>query len=197
MEERNQVSTPAEEEVIVGGMVSEAVNRGMDFLPKPKEAEFDEKLYAAWSEHMVRGFEQNSVMFEKILGSLMKPYWITVVLYVALFIVGVGGFVAAVFFSVTHGITYGLLFGGLTVGAFLTFFISRPLRTLEQNLLFITWLGVIYNTYWSRLMYANKMGKIQRDLDAIEDNTISELNKLINKQEKLSRHRSAKQAEDS
>jgi len=197
MDERMQASTSAEEEVIEGGLVGEAVARGMDFLPKPKEAEFDEKLYTAWREHMVRGFEQNSVMFEKILGALMRPYWITVVMYVTLFIVGVSGFVAAVFFSITQGISYGLLFGGLTVGAFLTFFVSHPLRTLEKNLLFITWLGVIYNTYWSRLMYANKMGKIQEDLEAIEDHAVRELNKLINKQDKLSRRQGGNQPEDS
>jgi len=196
MEQSNQTLTHAQEEVIDGGAVGVTINRGIDFLPKPEGAEFDEKLYAAWSEHMIRGFEQNSAMFKKILSALMRPYWLTVVMYVALFIVGLGGFVAAIYFTVTQGITFGLLFGGLTVGAFLAFFISRPLRALEQNLLFITWLGVIYNTYWTRLMYANQVETVQDDLNAIENNAIRELIKLIDKQEKLARRRPGKQAED-
>jgi hypothetical protein len=196
MEQNNQARTQTHDEVIEGGVVKEYPNRGVDFLPKLKEAEFDEKLYAAWSEHMIRGFEQNSVMFKQILGALMRPYWLTVAMYVALFVIGLGGFVAAVYFSVTRSIELGLLFGGLTVGAFLTFFISRPLRALEQNLLFITWLGVIYNTYWSRLMYTNQMETVQEDLDAIEDNAIRELNKLVNKQDKLSSRRPGKLEDD-
>jgi hypothetical protein len=107
-------------------------------------------------------------------------------MYTALFVVGLGGFIAAVIFAANSGILLSTLFGGLSVGAFLAFFISRPLRALEQNLLFITWLGVIYNTYWTRLMYTHKLETIQSELNAIENNTVDEIIKLLDKQAKLS-----------
>ncbi len=172
---------------------SNPVNRNTDFLPKPAEAESDKVLYGAWRDHIVRGFEQNNLMFKHILDALMRPYWITVAMYTAMFIVGLGGFVAAIIFAASSGVLFSILFGGLSVGAFLAFFVSRPLRALEQNLLFITWLGVIYNTYWTRLMYTQKLETVQTDLNEIEDNAIAEINKLLDKQEKLSRRQPGQQ----
>ena len=49
-----------------------------------------------------------------------------------------------------------IAFGGLSVGSFLLFFIRQPLQALEENLEFITWLGVAFNTYWTRLMYLTR-----------------------------------------
>ena len=64
--------------------------------------------------------------------------------------------------------------GGLSIGAFLTFFISRPLQALEENLQFITWLGIIYNSYWAHLTFASDAETFQAELedatnDAIEN----------------------------
>ena len=196
MDQDNLIASDTQDDAIDGGVVGGSPDRGVDFLPRPKEAASDEKLYAAWSEHMIRGFEQNNVMFQKILSAMMRPYWYTVAMYIAIFVVGLGGFVAAIYFSATQGIDLGLIFSGLTVAAFVAFFLSRPLRALEQNLLFITWLGVIYNTYWSRLMYANRKRGVQEDLDAIENNAIRELNKLVNKHEKLALRRPGKLEDD-
>ena len=85
--------------------------------------------------------------------------------------------------------TAAVLFGGLSIVAFLAFFISQPLRALEQNLQFITWLGVIYNTYWARLMYATDPDTVQEDLEDIKQTTIKDLQILIDKQATLSAKR--------
>ena len=85
-------------------------------------------------------------------------------------------FVAAVALSaITRELLYGLLFGGLGAATFLTYFLSRPLRALEENLNFLTWLGVIYNSYWTRLMYAMNMETVQKDLAAITDEMLADI----------------------
>ena len=73
-----------------------------------------------------------------------------------------------------------VIFGGLSVVAFLTFFLSRPLQALEENLQFITWLGVVYNTYWTRLVNAQNPDTFQADLSAATEEFVQQLNQLVN-----------------
>jgi hypothetical protein len=163
-------------------------DRSRDFLPTPLTPSqvVDADVYAAWKKHIIVGFEQNNEMFKKVLDAFIRPYWLTVNMYRVLFAVGILGFVAAVVLGVTQGFQFAAIFGGLSVAAFLTFFVSQPLRALERNLHFITWLGVIYNTYWTRLMYANDNATIQKDLDEITKTTIAELEQVIDKHTELS-----------
>ena len=85
---------------------------------------------------------------------------------------------------------FGLIFGGLSVISFLSYFISQPLQALEQNLQFITWLGIIYNTYWTRLVYAMDQSTVQQDLKAATADAIAELDTLIDSHDALSGKRS-------
>jgi len=151
--------------------------------------ERDPVVYAAWQKHIAKGFDQNSEMFRKVLDAFLRPYWLTVRMYQVLFAVGIIGIVAAVILGVWRGFEFAVLFGGLSIAAFLAFFVSQPLRSLEQNLHFITWLGVVYNTYWTRLMYANDPATVQTDLEAIKQNTIKDLTALIDKQAELAAKR--------
>jgi hypothetical protein len=154
-------------------------------LPPPREAtgmtKVDAKVHAAWVDHQVTGFAQNKLMFQKVLSAFMWPYWITVVMYGLLFVVGIAGFVFAVILGYLKGLEFALAFGGLSVVAFLTFFIRQPLTALEDNLQFITWLGIIYNTYWTRLMYANDGATVQKDLVDITNTTLQEMDQLVDK----------------
>ena len=75
---------------------------------------------------------------------------------------------------------FALVFGGLSVASFVTFFVSRPLRSLEENLNFITWLGVIYNSYWARIVYAlNTETRSKQDLKAITEDFVAQIERLI------------------
>jgi hypothetical protein len=88
--------------------------------------------------------------------------------------------------AATKESSFGLIFGGLGAAAFLSYFISRPLQALEQNLQFITWLGVVYNTYWTRLASMRNQATVQKDLlDATRDAT-SEIQKIIAKHVEVS-----------
>jgi hypothetical protein len=142
----------------------------------------DPKLYEYWRDHIKAGFDHNDQMFRGILDAFMKPYQTTVWMYSILFAVGVLSFVAAAVLSVVQKTPmYALIFGGLSVVAFIGYFISRPLRSLEENLEFITWLGMIYNTYWTRLAYAASQETVQQDLHTATEDAITELVALIDK----------------
>jgi len=162
----------------------------------------DPELYAAWRKHIEQGFENNQTMFSRILAGFMNPYWITVTMYTLLFAVGVISFVVAVILGLRAAgagaaqadamaslLGSSAIFGGLSVVTFLTYFISRPLQALEENLQFITWLGIIYNTYWTRLAYIHKLETVQTELEAATGDAIAKINALMDKHEKRNRKR--------
>ncbi len=143
-------------------------------------AELDPELYDAWRKHIERGFENNNRMFDRTLNAYMYPYWLTVSMYVVLFIVGISAFIVAARLSIDSGKEmYTLVFGGIGVAAFLTFFLTRPLQGLEENLQFITWLGMIYNTYWTRLAYMTEQDTVQQDLEDATNESIKKIKDLL------------------
>ena len=84
------------------------------------------ELYDAWRKHIERGFENNNRMFDRTLNAFMYPYWVTVGMYIVLFVVGISAFVVAARLSFESGKEmYTLLFGGIGAVAFLT---RRPQR---------------------------------------------------------------------
>jgi hypothetical protein len=161
------------------------------FLPPPTVPDEllikDPDLYKAWREHIMAGFRHNEEMFQKILQAFMRPYQSTVWMYRILFGVGIGSFLAAALISAwTQKASFGLIFGGLGVASFLSYFLSRPLQALEENLQFITWLGVVYNTYWARLAYMSDHQTVQKDLEKATRDATEEIEKIIAKHAELS-----------
>jgi hypothetical protein len=149
------------------------------------------RVLEAWAAHMEQGLENNARMFDELRKAFIRPYYITIAMYVLLFLVGIGLFGTSAFLSVRAGSSVSaLLFGGLGVVTFLTFFISRPLSALEENLFQITRLGVIYNTYWTRLLYMQDSKTIQNDLEAATKEAITEIDRLTDKSTDLSQKRS-------
>lgn len=142
----------------------------------------DPELYAAWRQHMQRGFENNQTMFEQVLAGFMNPYWTTVWMYRILFGIGIVAFVVAalVTFFDKGAVATGI-FGGLSVAAFLGYFLNRPLQALEENLQFITWLGIIYNSYWTRLAYTSDLATVQAELEHATDDAIAKIKELMDK----------------
>ncbi|MBN1584499.1 MAG: caspase family protein [Anaerolineae bacterium] len=146
------------------------------FKNAPKE------LQAAWLTHMVNGFKNSETMFQRTLGAFMKPYQLTVWLYAILFAVGIGLFITSAVIGLTRDQpVVAAVFSGLGVATFIVFFIQQPLHALEENLEFITWLGVTFNTYWARLMYMLDDKTIQQDLKTAEGDFVSNIEKLIDK----------------
>lgn len=162
--------------------------------------EADPELYTAWRNHIIHGFENNQTMFTRTLNGFLNPYWVTVVMYGLLFLVGIVSFGVAVFISMQAAAAQGgnaaaslfgttAIFGGLSVVAFLTFFLSRPLRALEENLHFIAWLGVVFNSYWTRLAYLQDASVLQEQLDDATNDTVAQIKEIIDKQAERDKQR--------
>lgn len=189
-----ETSTTVEQPVAPVQEPEEGNQEGTARLPVPARptnlAEIDPELYAAWRNHVLDGFANNQKMFEELVKAFMGPYHTTVQLYRLTFFVGMFAFVAAVALSAYTGqMMFGVLFGGIGVAAFVSYFISRPLRALEENLNFITWLGVIYNSYWTRLVYAMNMETVQQDIAAITSDFTKQIQELLDKSAALHKDR--------
>jgi hypothetical protein len=152
----------------------------------PGGAAIPPALQEAWTQQMINGFRQNEQMFKSTLQAFMKPYRLTVGLYVALFAIGLSLFVAAVVIGLRDGSSVvAIAFAGLSVTAFLAFFLRQPLHALEENLQCITWLGVAFNTYWTRTMYMANPTTVQADLKAAEEDFRASVERLIAKHAEL------------
>ena len=158
-------------------------------LPVPEGggslAQSDPQLYSFWRQHIQKGFENNQTMFDQILNGFMGPYWTTVWMYRILFGVGILAFVAAIVMAYvsrdnpTTAIGTAAVFGGLSIASFLSYFLSRPLQALEENLQFITWLGILYNSYWTRLAYLSDNDTVQEGLEDVTNDTIAGIKDLL------------------
>jgi hypothetical protein len=159
---------------------------GQSKLPFPRlpavaaDPEISDALRAAWTAYVISGFKQNEQMFESTLKAFMQPYRLTVWLYSILFIIGTTLFVlTAVAGLQKDNPVATVTFAGMGSVTFLAFFIRNPLRALERNLEFITWLGVAFNTYWTRLMYMSDLNKIQSELKSADDDFRNSVEHLI------------------
>lgn len=158
--------------------------------PSATLAELDPELYAAWRKHILEGFDHNREMFDRLLAAFMGPYQTTVWMYRILFGVGLSAFVVAAIAGIWTGeARISAVFGGLGVVAFISYFLSHPLRALEENLNYITWLGVIYNSYWTRLVYAMNQETIQQDLDEMTEDFVQQVERLLDKHGRTSQNR--------
>lgn len=153
-------------------------------------AKADPELYKAWRHHIEHGFTNNQTMFSRILEAFMHPYWTTIWMYRILFGVGVAAFLFAAGLSAFAGKEgYALVFGTVGVVTMLSYFFNRPLQALEENLQFITWLGVIYNTYWTRLVYTQDLATFQQEAEKITNDTIAKIKELMDKHTERSSQR--------
>ena len=149
-----------------------------------------ERLRGAWEDYMVQGLENTNRMFDRTLNAYMIPYYLTVAMYVVLFTVGVGLFVTAAWLAGKEGSEVAtLIFAGLGTLTFVAIFIRYPLRALEENLQFITWMGLIYNTYWTQLLYIQDPENVQEDLAGATQAAIADLERLIDKNAALASKR--------
>ena len=152
--------------------------------------EDDPELYAAWSKHIQQGFTNNQTMFSQVLNAFLNPYWTTVWMYRVLFGVGIAAFLLAGGLAVFQAnFNAAVLFGGLSVAAFLSFFIGKPLQALEENLQFITWLGIIYNSYWTRLVQAQDPATFEQIIQDATQDAIKQVKELMDKHAERSTNR--------
>ncbi len=105
-----------------------------------------------------------------------------IVLYVLLFLVGLGTAVAAVATnlmanSVGQAVA-GIGLAGLSAASFFAFFLARPLEALERNAIYSQWLTATVTAYWTRLAYLDNPATVDADIEAATQDLIAELDKL-------------------
>lgn len=147
-------------------------------------------VYNAWQETVRDCFKQNRKMFETTLKGFMKPFWLSIGMNVAVFVVGIVSFSVAMMMSLFTGqYLLGLIFGGIDATSFLVFFLSNPIENLEKDMGFVAWLGVTYNTYWTRSTFAMTPNTFQKDMQDITDDAVKSLQQLLVTHKEISRQR--------
>lgn len=140
------------------------------------------ELYEAWVKHIRAGYENNDQVFQRILDAFLRSHNSSVIMYWVLFAIGIGFFVTSVALALLQDSPgTGVLFGGLSIAAFIAYFVSRPTQAVEENLQYVTWLGIIYNSYWTRLAWSFDEKTAQQVLDDATEDAIRQLNTLIDK----------------
>ena len=147
-------------------------------------------LYDAYVAHVQDGYKNNARIFDDVLRAFMRSHNSTVAMYWILFAVGVGTVVTGIVLALQGSAVAGAVFLGVGVAAFVTYFISRSTQSVEENLLYITWLGVIYNSYWTHLAWATERDTAQMQLDKATVDAIAQLERLVNRHAKSVKGRS-------
>jgi fatty acid desaturase len=144
--------------------------------------ELEKKMVEDWVLQIARGYENHQQVFQRILDTFLNNHRATVIMYWILFLVGIGLFVtAAVLGVVLEDFVPAAIFGGLGVVSFLSFFVGRSLQSVEENLEYITWLGIIYNTYWTRQAWTLKQEGAQDIIKDATNEALAQLEHMIDK----------------
>jgi hypothetical protein len=139
------------------------------------------ELYDAYVQQVQDGYEKSTRVFEDVRRAFMRSHTITLIMYVVLFLLGVGTVITGIVLAVQGNTTSGIIFLGVGFAAFVTYFIGRSTLSVEENLLYITWLGVIYNSYWTHLAWATERKTAQDELTEATNAAIKQLERLVNR----------------
>jgi hypothetical protein len=140
------------------------------------------ELYAAWVKHVTDGYRAHDDVFRRILDAFLRGHYSSLIMQWVLFVVGVGLFVTGVSLALVQNAPLaGALFGGLSVVAFLTYFVSRPTQAIEENLFFIAWLGMIYNSYWTHLAWTFEQATALQELESATQASVTRMQGVIDR----------------
>jgi len=150
-------------------------------VPEGYDKEHPE-LYAAYVEHVKSGYRNNDAVFNRIMQAFMRGHYSSLIMNWLLFIIGIGFFVATGISAFSDApVSATLVFGGLGTVTFISYFLTRPTQAVEENLHFIAWLGMIYNTYWTHLMWVVDQATAQEQLDEATREAIERLKELMDR----------------
>jgi hypothetical protein len=131
--------------------------------------------------HVQEGYAKNTRIFDDVRKAFLRSHHSTLVMYWILFLIGAGTVAAGIVLALQGNAVSGAVFLGVGVVAFITYFISRSILSAEENLIYITWLGVIYNSYWTHLAWATQRETAQAELDKATTDAIAQLKCLIDR----------------
>jgi hypothetical protein len=161
-----------------------------DFAPRPdlgrrlsaRYPGLEEKMVENWVKQIERGYKDHEELFQRILDTFLSNHRATVTMYWILFLVGIGLFIAAAVLAVIlDDFIPAAILGGLGVVSFLSFFVGRSVQSVEENLEYITWLGIIYNTYWTRQAWTLEQEGAQEILKDASKEALAQLEHMIDR----------------
>jgi hypothetical protein len=147
------------------------------------------EMYDAYVAHVKEGYAKNTRIFDDVRRAFLRSHYSTVLMYWILFAIGAGTVITGVVLAVQGSPVTGALFLGVGVAAFVTYFVGRSVVSVEENLIYITWLGVIYNSYWTHLAWAMQRKTAQAELDKATVDALKQLEKLVDRHAKSVRGR--------
>jgi len=155
-------------------------------VPTDEEGKVDPEVKRAWVEATVKGLDGSPLLFDKILKEFTTPFNLSVGMNVAVFVLGAVVFSVMTAYSLTKNQPYlSAVFGGMDMITVLTFFLRDPIKRLEHDVGFITWVGLVYNSYWIGVTSATNPETFQKDLKEITDNATDSLGKLLDKEKEF------------
>jgi hypothetical protein len=149
-------------------------------------SDLDPELYKAWRENAIEEFARNNQLVRRVLDLVKSSYTTTQTLYRVLLGVGIAFALAAIGLSLWRANAgFGLVFGGLTIAMFLVYFLSRPQAWREMSPELITWLGTVYNTYWTRVASLMTGESSLHDLAQAHHEATEEIQRIMAKHAEL------------
>jgi hypothetical protein len=113
---------------------------------------------------------------QKRLEAVRRDRALLTTMYVVMFLVGVGSAAAAVVKGLDAGsggeAAGAATIAGLSAATFYSFFVARPIESLERNSIYHQWLTAVVNTHLLRIAYLEDVSTVGSDLeDALADLT--------------------------
>ena len=149
-------------------------------LPNDQSPEAVDEV-RAFARRVIAEGRQNAVAANQ---AVRQSRTLLTVMYVGLFGIGFIAAAAAVYKGIvadSGGEAAGAaVIGGLSAASFFSFFLARPLESLERNSIYSQWLAAAVNSYWTRLAYLDDPDTIGADLEDATRDLIRDLRGLAN-----------------
>jgi len=147
-------------------------------LPAVGSAEADLEI-AGFARDVVAQSRANVIASNR---AIRRSRSLLTVLYVVLFTVGLGAAVAAIVSGFTaesaSEAAGAVVIGGVSAASFFSFFLARPLESLERNAIYTQWLTASVNSYWTRLAYLSDPKTVDDDLEDATRDLVADLRTL-------------------
>jgi hypothetical protein len=138
----------------------------LSFLPPPPPASASVEEVHAFTRAVLDQARVSAVASSK---AIRRNRALLSILYVLMFLVGLAAAVAAVVKGLVADTAAeagaAAVVAGLSAASFFSFFLARPLESLERNSIYTQWLTATVTSHWLRLAYLSDPATAGADLE--------------------------------
>jgi hypothetical protein len=128
----------------------------------------DDAITIALREFSKDALEANTQNLSRSMKFIDDSFGWLRIAYSAMLVFGLLALIAAVVKGlIADGgseVAAAAVLGGVSVGTLISAFIIKPTDSMERNSIFVPWMLVVLNTYWTRLLYMNDPAKEEEEL---------------------------------